>query len=80
MDLMWLAISVTVFVGDDGQGMPNVNVIPQGYYASEAECSKWRQNRYQNPWGSIDPATGRAVAAYYYECTPQDKNREITQR
>lgn len=69
--LVWLAVSVTVFMGDNSDGSPAVDVAPGRYYATAQECEDWRADRYAHTWGVVDPVTGRAVSAYYYECTPR---------
>jgi hypothetical protein len=71
MELVWLAVSITMLAGPNSDGTPGLNVVPQRYYQSEAECNAWRKDRYDNPWGVVDPVTGRIVSAYYYDCAPQ---------
>jgi hypothetical protein len=68
---MWLAISITVLIGVDSSGFPNVATVPHRLHETRKLCEEWRRGRYDNPWGVVDPVSGQPATAYYYECVRQ---------
>lgn len=79
MDFVWLAVSVTLLAGENRDGTPDLVVVPHKYYESAEECDEWRKDRYANPWGSIDPASGKPSLGYYFDCTPQTRGDLLEQ-
>ena len=71
MEQIWLALSILAQPNSDGS--PNVNSVPHRYYLEEEQCQGWVKDRYENPWGSIDPVSGAAVLNYFYDCMPQSE-------
>lgn len=71
MEILYLAISVTVLMNPNDDGTPAVSAVPQRFYETFEECDNWRQGRYADPWSDIDPVSGKAVERYIYTCTPQ---------
>lgn len=77
MEQIWLALSITILAQPNGDGTPNVNSVPHRYYVEEGQCLDWVKDRYENPWGSIDPVSGAAVLNYFYDCVPQSKTELV---
>lgn len=68
--VVWMAMSITVFIYPNEDGTKDVRSIPVHTFSSYGDCDAWKLRESELERSEYDIVTNKAVDQHLFSCTP----------